>query len=76
MTTTPVSAIRAGDWKLLEYLEDNRLELYNLHDDLQESKNLAGEQTAKANELHTRLAHWRSDVQTQMPTQNYNFKKI
>src|SRR5207237_72259 len=34
VTTAPVSAIRAGDWKLLEYLEDNRLELYNLHDDL------------------------------------------
>ena len=35
-TTTPVSAIRQGDWKLLEYFEDHHLELYNLKDDLGE----------------------------------------
>ena len=33
-TTTPVSAVRAGDWKLLEFFEDNHIELYDLHDDL------------------------------------------
>ena len=33
-TTSPVSAVRSGDWKLLEYFEEDRLELYNLSDDL------------------------------------------
>ncbi|HID24239.1 MAG TPA: DUF4976 domain-containing protein, partial [Planctomycetaceae bacterium] len=28
-TTSPVSAIRKGDWKLLHYYEDDHLELYN-----------------------------------------------
>ena len=28
--TTPAGAIRAGDWKLMEFFEDGRLELYNL----------------------------------------------
>ena len=40
-TTTPVSAIRQGDWKLLEFFEDNHVELYNLKDDIGENNNLA-----------------------------------
>ncbi len=28
--TTPVSAVRYRDWKLLKYYEDHRVELYNL----------------------------------------------
>ncbi|MCA8990158.1 MAG: sulfatase, partial [Planctomycetaceae bacterium] len=40
-TTTPVGAIRMGDWKLLEYFEDGRVELYHLTDDLGEQHNLA-----------------------------------
>ncbi len=40
-TTTPVSAVRAGDWKLLEYYEDRHVELYNLRRDLGERSNLA-----------------------------------
>ena len=40
-TTTPVSAIRSGDWKLLEFFEDGRLELYNLRQDVGEKNNLA-----------------------------------
>ncbi len=39
--TTPVSLIQAGDWKLMEFLEDGRLELYNLREDLGETRNLA-----------------------------------
>ena len=37
--TTPVSLIQVGDWKLMEFLEDGRIELYNLRDDVSESKN-------------------------------------
>ena len=40
-TTTPVSAILARDWKLLEYFEDGHLELYNLGDDPSEKRDLA-----------------------------------
>jgi len=65
--TTPVSVVQAGDWKLLEYLEDGRLELYNLRDDLGEAKNLAAEQPEKARELHVRLTAWRAAVKAPMP---------
>ena len=37
----PSSIIRKGDWKLIQFLKNGKLELYNLKDDLKESKNLA-----------------------------------
>jgi len=40
-TTAPVSAIRQGDWKLLEFLDDNHVELYNLKDDIGEKNDLS-----------------------------------
>ncbi len=68
--TTPVSLIQVGDWKLMEFLEDGRLELYNLGDDIGETKNLAKANPAKAKELHDRLIAWRAEVKAPMPTKN------
>ena len=73
-TTTPVSAIRARDWKLLETLEDNRVELFNLKDDPGEKTDLAKQQPGKAAELLARLHAWREEVGAAMPTVNPNFK--
>lgn len=68
--TTPVSYVHAGDWKLMEYLEDGRLELYNLREDLGESKNLATAMPDKAKELHAKLVAWRTAIKAPMPTRN------
>jgi arylsulfatase A-like enzyme len=68
-TTTPVSSIRAGDWKLLEYLEDNRLELYNLNSDPGEKINLADAKIEMTEKLRKKLSDWRLSVKAQMPTQ-------
>jgi arylsulfatase A-like enzyme len=68
--TTPVSLVQMGDWKLMEYLEDGRLELYNLKDDLGETKNLATANPEKAKELHERLIAWRKETKAPMPTPN------
>uniref|UniRef100_A0A7C4LK97 Aryl-sulfate sulfohydrolase n=1 Tax=Schlesneria paludicola TaxID=360056 RepID=A0A7C4LK97_9PLAN len=68
--TTPVSVIHSGDWKLMEFLEDGRLELYNLRDDVSETKNLAASHPQKTQELHARLLAWRKDIQAPMPTPN------
>jgi arylsulfatase A-like enzyme len=65
--TTPVGFIRAGDWKLMEFYEDGRLELYNLKDDLGETKNLAVKMPEKARELHAKLAAWRKELKAEMP---------
>ncbi len=67
-TTTPVSAIRQADWKLLEYFEDQHVELYNLKDDPGETKDLAIQQPDQAAKLRQRLADWRKAVGAQVPT--------
>jgi arylsulfatase A-like enzyme len=68
--TTPAGAIRAGDWKLIEFFENGRLELYNLRDDLSETNNLAAKLPDKAKELHTKLAAWRKEIHASMPMKN------
>jgi len=68
--TTPAGAIRAGDWKLQEFFEDGRLELYNLKADIGEKLNLASSETAKLNELHEQLIAWRKRINAPMPTPN------
>lgn len=68
--TTPVGLIEVGDWKLMEYFEDGRLELYNLKDDIGESKNLAEENPEKAKELHAKMLAWREAIQAPMPAKN------
>jgi arylsulfatase A len=71
--TTPYSAIRKGDFKLIEFLDDMRVELYNLHDDIGEQHNLATQMPAKVKELRGRLHAWRAEVGAQMPTRNPNY---
>lgn len=73
-TTTPVGAIRSGEWKLLEYFEDYRRELFNLDDDPQETTNLADKQQRKTIELAHRLETWRKEVAAKMPVPNPNFR--
>jgi len=69
-TTTPVGAVRAGDWKLLEYFEDGRVELYDLASDPGEARDLAATEPARAAALRERLASWRTEVGARMPTVN------
>jgi arylsulfatase A-like enzyme len=66
----PLSVIRDGDWKLIEFLEDGRLELYNLGDDLGEQQNLAAQMPEKAADLQRRLSDWRRAAGVQMPRPN------
>ena len=66
----PAGAIRQGDWKLIEYFDDGSTELYNLADDLGESRNLANHESDLARQMQTRLAAWRHDVGASMPTVN------
>ena len=68
--TTPVSLVHAGDWKLMEYLEDGRLELYNLRNDLGETKNLVSTEPERAKALHAKLVAWREAIKAPMPTPN------
>jgi len=71
---SPGSAIRAGDWKLIEFFEDGRLELYNLKTDIGEKNNLALSMPEKTAQLHKMLKTWRDEVGARYPTRNPNAK--
>lgn len=68
--STPSSAIRQGDWKLIEFFEDGALELYDLAHDLGEATNLAAQFPDRTKALHTALKAWRKEVQAQLPQRN------
>jgi len=71
--TTPYGAIRAGEFKLIEFFDDMRVELYNLRDDVGERRDLAPKMAAKVDELRARLHAWRKEVGAQMPSRNPNY---
>ena len=55
-------AVRAGDWKLVRHREGPAVELYNLKDDVGESKNLADAQPEKAKELKALYEKWNAQL--------------
>jgi arylsulfatase A len=67
---TPYSAIRSGDWRLIEWFEDQHVELYNLKDDISERTDLAAKEPARLDELRARLHAWRKEVGAQLPMPN------
>jgi arylsulfatase A-like enzyme len=66
----PAAALRRGDYKLIEWYEDGRLELFNLADDLGERNNLAAAQPERVARLREELEAWRKDVGAKLPTPN------
>ncbi len=70
----PGGAVRKGDFKLIEFYEDGRRELYNLKDDLGEKDDLAAKMPEKVKELSQLLADWRQSVKAQMPTSNPDYR--
>jgi hypothetical protein len=66
----PGGAVRAGDYKLIEYYENGRRELFNVKADISESRNLAAEEPEIVKELAAQLDAWRKEVGALMPTPN------
>jgi len=67
---TPGGALRLGDLKLIEWFEDDRVELFNLRDDPGETRNLAADRPETATALRQKLHDWRASVNARMPTPN------
>lgn len=72
---TPGSSIRSGAFKLIEFFEDGRLELYNLEDDISEEYNLSTDDPDRTTELHQRLKEWRENVDAKIPKPNPDYGK-
>ena len=53
------SAIRSGDWKLIDYLDSPDIELFNLASDPGEKHDLASQEIETRERLLTKLVAWR-----------------
>jgi len=69
-TWTPGAAIRSGSWKLIEFYDYEKVELYNLAMDIGETVNLTDSFPDKQKELLELLHSWQQEVNAQMPTPN------
>ncbi len=67
---TPGSSVRVGNYKLIEFFEDRHVELYNLHDDIGETHDLAPTHPDIVAELHTLLIDWHEQVEARRPQPN------
>ncbi|MGE3312177.1 MAG: sulfatase [Limisphaerales bacterium] len=65
--TLPVGVVRAGNFKLIEWLGDGRLELYNVVEDLGEKNNLVRSLPEKTSELKAKLVVWRQAIGAPAP---------
>jgi arylsulfatase A-like enzyme len=70
----PSGAVRLGDYKLIEWFEDMRVELFNVKEDIGEHHDLAAQLPEKAAALRERLHAWRKDVDAQMPSPNPDYR--
>jgi len=59
----PCSSIRVGDWKLIHWLEDDSIELFDLAADSCETRDLSMEHPDRAADLLAQLQSWRQTTQ-------------
>jgi arylsulfatase A-like enzyme len=64
------SAIRIGDYKLVDLFTNKKQELYNLKNDIGESKDISAENPEMTKKLYAQLQKWRSDVGISMADVN------
>lgn len=60
------SAIREGNYKLIEWYETKEYELYNLKNDIGEENDLSKVEISKAQQLLKKLSEWRNQVNAQL----------
>ncbi|MBI9019190.1 MAG: sulfatase [Phycisphaerae bacterium] len=70
----PTSAVRMGDWKLIKWYEDDKLELFNLKDDISEKNNLAKTNPAMVKKLKAHMDKMLKETNAKLPTRNPNAK--
>ena len=71
---TPGCSVRCGDYKLIEFFEDDSVELYNLRDDMSEDRNIAAAQPERARRMQRLLRDWRASVKALVPARNPAWK--
>ncbi len=69
----PGAAIRRGDWKLIEWFEEDRVELFNLAADVGEQNNLVESEPQRTRSLRDELHRWQKDVGAKYPIANPDY---
>jgi arylsulfatase A-like enzyme len=72
---SPGAAIRDGAYKLIEFFEDDRVELYRMDEDGSESRDLAAQLPDKVRQLRRSLDAWQESLEVQFPAGNPNFSE-
>ena len=70
----PGAAIRQGDWKLIEFYESNKVELYNLAEDISEKNDLSNKYPDKVLSLREKLYDLQESMNANKVTINNNYK--
>ena len=71
---SPGGAVRSGDYKLLEYFENNTVQLFNLKEDMEEQHDLSPSEPEKVKELQDMLRQWRERVGAKMMEPNPEYQ--
>lgn len=76
----PATWVRRGDWKLIRFYAENddgsdNIDLYNLRDDVSETKNLAATKPEVATELNALITRYLADTEAVVPKLNPNFSQ-
>lgn len=69
----PSAAVRSGDWKLIHWQEDNRVELFHLATDIGETTDLAAQEPKRVASLRKELHAWQEQVGAKFPVSNPNY---
>lgn len=72
----PSSTLRRGDWKLIHYYNDGRFELFNLADDLGETRNLADREPGRVDALANELTAYLRQYHAPMPVVKATSKPV
>jgi arylsulfatase A-like enzyme len=70
---SPASAVREGRWKLIEWREDDSVELFDLEADPSEERNLAEREPERVKRMQAMIKAWRQAVGAKSPTANPAF---
>lgn len=70
---TPGASIRRGDWKLIEFFEDEHIELYNLREDIGENLDRSETELEIKEHMHQELYAWQRQIGALFPAPNHEF---